>query len=114
MAVIDINSEQELDQAIEAAGWLAGENTLVIIDYSTTWCGPCKVIAPKYDEMSDKYKDAIFLKCVGDTSPEATKLMKREGIRSVPAFHFWKKGAKIEVIAGANVEALENTIKENL
>ena len=28
---------------------------------------------------------------------DATKLMKREGIRSVPAFHFWKKGAKVEV-----------------
>jgi hypothetical protein len=35
-------------------------------------------------------------------------------IRSVPAFHFWKGGEKVEVIAGANVEALENTIKDNL
>lgn len=34
--------------------------------------------------------------------------------RSVPAFHFWKGGEKVEVIAGANVEALENTIKDNL
>jgi hypothetical protein len=35
---------------------------------------------------------------------DATKLMKREGIRSVPAFHFWKKGAKVEVsIEGGRV-----------
>lgn len=50
---------------------------------------------------SDKYTDAVFLKCIGDQTPEATKLMKREGIRSVPAFHFWKGGAKIEAFAGA-------------
>jgi len=35
---------------------------LVVVDYSTTWCGPCKVIAPKFDELSEKYPDAVFLK----------------------------------------------------
>ena len=34
---------------------------------------------------------------------DATKLMKREGIRSVPAFHFWKKGAKVEVFNSVRV-----------
>merc|ERR1712216_904549 len=100
----------ELDSLIASAG----DDKLVVIDYSTTWCGPCKVVAPKFEEMSTKYTDAIFAKCVGDSSPDATKLMKREGIRSVPAFHFWKKGAKVEVIAGANVQAVENGIKNNL
>eukprot|EP00802_Teleaulax_amphioxeia_P021850 Tamp_22240.p1 GENE.Tamp_22240~~Tamp_22240.p1 ORF type:complete len:153 (-),score=43.42 Tamp_22240:641-1060(-) len=110
MAVSEVGSESELDAAIANAG----DDKLVVIDYSTTWCGPCKVVAPKFEEFSNTYTDAIFLKCVGDSSPDATKLMKREGIRSVPAFHFWKKGAKVEVIAGANVQALENTIKDNL
>lgn len=40
--------------------------------------------------------------------------MRTTVFRSVPAFHFWKGGEKVEVIAGANVEALENTIKDNL
>ena len=34
----------------------------MVIDYSTTWCGPCKVIAPKFDELSDKYSDSVFIK----------------------------------------------------
>ena len=42
-----------------------------------------QVVAPKFEEFSNTYTDAIFLKCVGDSSPDATKLMKREGIRSV-------------------------------
>ena len=57
MKVVDIDSEESFDTTISSAG-----SNLVIVDYSTTWCGPCKVIAPKFDEFSDKYPDAVFLK----------------------------------------------------
>lgn len=57
MRVIDIDSPDAFDKTIESAG-----SALVVIDYSTTWCGPCKVIAPKFDELSDQYPDSVFLK----------------------------------------------------
>ena len=56
-AVLDIDSEAAFDDKISSAG-----DSLVIIDYSTTWCGPCKVIAPKFDELSDTYPDSVFIK----------------------------------------------------
>ena len=68
------------------------------------------VIAPKFEELSDKYPDAVFLKVIGDASPEASKLMKREGVRSVPSFHYFMKGEKVDVINGANAEAIEAAI----
>lgn len=80
MRVVDIDSEAAFDKTISSAG-----ESLVVIDYSTTWCGPCKVIAPKFEEFSDSYPDAVFLKVIGDASPDASKLMKREGVRSVPS-----------------------------
>jgi thioredoxin 1 len=57
MKVVDIDSEASFDSTVSSAG-----SNLVIVDYSTTWCGPCKVIAPKFDEFSDQYPDAVFLK----------------------------------------------------
>ena len=57
MAVVDIDGEAAFDKTIKSAG-----SSLVVVDYSTTWCGPCKVIAPKFDEFSEKYPDAVFLK----------------------------------------------------
>lgn len=57
MRVVDIDSEAAFDKTVTSAG-----NALVVVDYSTTWCGPCKVIAPKFDEFSDKYPSAVFLK----------------------------------------------------
>ena len=62
MAVVDIDSENTFDNTISRAG-----GSLVIVDYSTTWCGPCKVIAPKFDELSDKYPGAVFLKVGRET-----------------------------------------------
>ena len=73
----------------------------------------CKVIAPKFDEFSDVYTSTVFIKVIGDSSADASKLMKREAVRSVPAFHFFKDGSKIDAVNGANAEALEAAIKKN-
>jgi thioredoxin 1 len=105
-AVADVGSEDAFDKVIKGAG-----DKLVVVDYSTTWCGPCKVIAPKF---SDKYTNAVFLKVIGDASPEASKLMKREGVRSVPSFHYFVKGEKVDVVNGANAEAIEAAITKHL
>ena len=56
MAVDSIDNASDFDAAVASA------DSLVIVDYSTTWCGPCKVIAPKFDELSDQYSSAKFLK----------------------------------------------------
>ena len=108
MAVSEVTSTGALDQAIQEA-----EDKLVVIDYSTTWCGPCKIALPKFVDLSEKYESVVFLKCIGDTSTEASQLMKREGVRSVPSFHFWKSGSKIEVVNGARIEDVEAAVTAN-
>ncbi|KAL3797310.1 hypothetical protein ACHAW5_011306 [Stephanodiscus triporus] len=108
MAVLDVDSEAEFDKKITSAG-----SKLVVIDYSTTWCGPCKVIAPKFDQLSEAYPDSVFIKVIGDATPDASKLMKREGVRSVPSFHYFKNGEKVDVVNGANAEAIEAAIKKH-
>jgi thioredoxin 1 len=50
---------------------------------------------------------------IGDASPDASKLMKREGVRSVPSFHYFKNGEKVDVVNGANAEAIEAAITKN-
>ena len=89
-------------------------NGLVVVDYSTTWCGPCKMVLPKYVELSDKYPNVTFLKCIGDSSADASALMKREGVRSVPTFHFWKNGVKLDSVNGARIEEVEAAVTANL
>eukprot|EP00596_Hydrurales_sp_CCMP1899_P001288 CAMPEP_0119044794 /NCGR_PEP_ID=MMETSP1177-20130426/34665_1 /TAXON_ID=2985 /ORGANISM="Ochromonas sp, Strain CCMP1899" /LENGTH=114 /DNA_ID=CAMNT_0007015485 /DNA_START=154 /DNA_END=498 /DNA_ORIENTATION=+ len=108
MAVQEIFSIAELDQIVGSA-----RDKLVVIDYSTTWCGPCKLVLPKYVELSDKYANVIFLKCIGDASTEASALMKREGVRSVPSFHMWKAGSRCDIVSGARIQEVEAAVLSN-
>jgi len=108
-AVIDISSNDELTDALAKAG-----DSLVVIDYSTSWCGPCKIIAPTFDAFSEKYTNVAFLKVMGDSSPAADKLMRSQGVRALPSFHFWKDGKQIESISGAKTQALQEAIEANM
>lgn len=105
MLVVEAKSTGDMDKILEAAA-----DSLVVVDYSTTWCGPCKVIAPIFEEMSNKHTDVVFVKVMGDQTAEASELMKREGIRAVPAFHFWKKSERIHEFVGAKADEIEATI----
>jgi len=49
---------------------------------------------------------------IGDSTPGASKLMKREGVRSVPSFHYFLDGEKVEVVNGANAVAIEGAINK--
>ncbi|KAF3337261.1 thioredoxin F [Carex littledalei] len=54
----------------------AAGDKVVVLDMYTQWCGPCKIIAPKYQELSEKYLDVVFLKldCNQDNRPLAKEL----------------------------------------
>merc|ERR1719387_2643271 len=107
--VIDISSQEEFDNALDAAG-----SSLVVVDYSTSWCGPCKIIAPKFDEFSMQYKNVVFLKVMGDSSQGADQLMRGQGVRALPSFHFWKDKKQIDNISGAKTQALQDAIEEHM
>mmetsp|Transcript_8764 Transcript_8764/g.26348 ORF Transcript_8764/g.26348 Transcript_8764/m.26348 type:complete len:142 (-) Transcript_8764:228-653(-) len=105
MLVSEVASKEELDKVLDGAG-----ESLVVIDYSTSWCGPCKIIAPKFEAMSETYEDVVFLKVMGDKDEATAELMKTEAIRAVPAFHFWKSKERIHTITGARTEDIEASI----
>lgn len=46
------------------------ENTLVIVDFHATWCGPCKQISPKFAQFSGLYKEMVFISIDVDEVPE--------------------------------------------
>lgn len=76
---------------------------LVLIDFFATWCGPCKHIAPKFEELSKVYTNVTFLKVDVDESAELAEFFH---IRAMPTFVFLRDGAIVKKIEGADLKAI--------
>lgn len=80
---------------------------LVVIDFTATWCGPCKAIAPYFQELADSNSDVIFIKVdVDDAEDVAAKC----GIQAMPTFKFYKNGAEVKQLQGADKSTLTNLV----
>lgn len=71
----------------------------VVLDFSATWCGPCKRIAPIIAELAEEYDGRVIVgKCDVDDNEELTT---RYGIRNVPTVLFIKGGEVVNKHVGA-------------
>ena len=84
-----------------------------IIDFYTTWCGPCKMLAPVMATLSDQYKGKVrFYKM--DTEKELT-VAAMFGINSIPQIFFVPLNNKPQMLKGYRTqEVLEAIINEYL
>lgn len=57
------------------------ENKIVIVDFFADWCGPCKMLAPVLESISDKHSDVTFIKINVD---EFADLAARYNVSSIP------------------------------
>ncbi len=69
-----------------------------VVDFSATWCGPCKALAPAIDKLANDYagKAKVFSMDVDKAQAIATTF----GIRGVPTVIFFKNGAEADRIVG--------------
>ena len=85
----------------------------VFCDFWATWCGPCRMLAPVFEEISEKYADkAVFVKLDVDENEEAAI---KYGITSIPNIIAFKNGAKVDNNLGFVPQAsLEAFVEKNL
>lgn len=88
------NVLQVTDQNIDA---VLGGSLPVLLDFTATWCVPCKAIAPFVDQLADEMKGRLAVGKVDVDMAQATAA--RFGIRSVPTLLLVKGGQ----VVGQNV-----------
>lgn len=80
---------------------------LVVIDFYATWCGPCKMIAPKIEELASEFSDVVFLKVDVDESED---IAMKYNIASMPTFIFIKSSETVHQFSGANYDKLKDAV----
>ncbi len=71
----------------------AANDNFAVIDFSATWCGPCKMLAPVYHELADENDGSTKFYSV-DVDENAS-LARRFGIYSVPTLVVMKNGKEV-------------------
>lgn len=100
MSVQMLTTKAEFDTAITSSN-------LVVVDFYTDWCGPCKAIAPKVAGLATEETGVTF--CKMDLDKHGASF---PDIRSIPTFRMFKDGKMLFEFAGADFNKLKSKIAE--
>ncbi|WP_027626980.1 thioredoxin [Terrisporobacter glycolicus] len=86
-----IVNSNEFKEAIKEEG-------IVVVDFFANWCGPCKMLAPIFEELSNEMEGKTqFIKVDVDQSVD---IAREYGVQSIPTMTIIKNGQPVETMVG--------------
>lgn len=98
--------QDDFDSKLQDAG-----DQLVVVDFFATWCGPCKMIAPKLEELAKEFAKALLILKVD--VDECEDIATEYNISSMPTFIFIKNKNVVTQFSGANYDKLKQLVVEH-
>lgn len=89
---VNVITESEFDEVV------LNSDIPVFVDFFATWCGPCKMMSPILDQVSEEHQNVKFAKIDVD---EAERLAVKYGISSIPCMIYFKNGQETDRVVGA-------------
>ncbi|KAG8464988.1 hypothetical protein KFE25_012351 [Diacronema lutheri] len=97
-------SKSEFDAFVAEA---ASKGRTVFVDFTATWCGPCKRIAPVFEALAAEFPHADFVKVDVDENQETAAAC---GITAMPTIKAYKDGKEAASMRGADEAALREMV----
>ncbi len=97
----------ELNQ--DNLGQLISENEIVIVQYSASWCGNCRIMKPKFKKLATETDNAQFVMVDAERFPESRKLAN---VDNLPTFATFKKGTFVNQVQTNKFEVLKDLVDE--
>jgi thioredoxin 1 len=103
---MQVVNEQNFDSFIN------DEAKLTLVDFWAEWCGPCKMLLPIVEELSNEMTEVNMCKCNVDDS---TGLAERFNIQSIPTLILFKGGKLLgKRVGGGSKTNLKEWINSNM
>ncbi len=98
---------KELEQ--DNLAQIIAENDLVVVQFSASWCGNCRIMKPKFKKLAADNENMSFIMADAEKFPESRKLAT---VDNLPTFAIFKNGKIVNQTQTNKVEVLETLVKE--
>ena len=98
---------KELDQ--DNLQQLVSDNETVIVQYSASWCGNCRIMKPKFKKLATENENVTFIMADAEKFPESRKLAT---VDNLPTFAIFKKGTLVNQVQTNKFEVLKELFDE--
>ncbi|VFQ61236.1 unnamed protein product [Cuscuta campestris] len=79
----------------------------MVIDFTATWCGPCKTMEQPINELASQFRDVDFVKIDVDELIDVAEEFK---VKCMPTFVLMKSGKVVDMVVGAKKDELRDKI----
>ena len=90
---------------------LVASGDAIVVDFTASWCGPCRMIAPFFEQLATEFPWAIFVKVDVDSNQETAMA---NGVTAMPTFKVFRNSACVATQRGASPDALRNMVAANV
>ncbi len=88
---------------------LVASNEKVVVQFSATWCGNCRIMKPKFKMLASQNENISFLMVDAEKFPESRKMAK---VDNLPTFATFKNGVLVNQTQTNKVEVLTDLVNE--
>ncbi|KAA1478771.1 DUF1000-domain-containing protein [Dentipellis sp. KUC8613] len=99
----EIQSKTEFDALLETK-----KDSLIVVDFHATWCGPCHAIAPVFASLSQAFPNASFVRVDVDAVPQVAQTY---AVSAMPIFLCIRNNQVVGQLKGADPKGLETLIR---
>jgi thioredoxin len=102
---VNITSAQHFSQVLSSS-------RIVVTDFWAEWCGPCKTVAPVYEQLSTQLSRPGTITFTKVNTDEQRDIAQTYNVSALPTFMIFKAGREVKRIRGANPKELDAAVKQ--
>ena len=88
---------------------IVNENNIVVVQYSASWCGNCRIMKPKFKKLASENESITFVIADAENFPESRKLAN---VDNLPTFATFKNGVFVNQTQTNKAEVLIDFVNE--
>jgi thioredoxin len=103
--MLELKNRKEFDELLQ------NEKRPIIIDFYASWCGPCKAIAPHFQDLAEMYQNICFIKVNCDIGDDIAELFQ---VEALPTFILLKNRIETARFCGGRQSQLDDLVRKAL